>query len=292
MANSPQPSKMNDMMKQLTSIGRPVDPRYPSNLAVAVFSGVMFVVFVAVNLLDDVSVGDSLQEGFSVAVFAFLAWAIGREIDPDYNLTAYVAMILAVGAYHVWGGSNLLGVALVMMGLRLVNRTTGLKPMIGDNVVITLGAGVLSAMGHPLLGVATVVAFGLNALLDDPDSPNGWVFGGVALVATVIGALLADSIERDFALDTEWAIVAGVIGVLYLGVALTTQTTFVSVGDHRNTALSRLRIMWARLLLLGVAVGWLLWAGENAGTALALLFVVMIGGIVTAGLNRLGVSVP
>lgn len=274
-------------MNHITNIGRPIDPRYPSNLAVVIFSGLVFVLFMVINLLDDVSFSDSLEAGFLVAGFAFLAWAVAREIDPDYNLTAYVAMVLAVGAYQIWGGTNLLGVALVMMGLRLVNRVIGLKPKITDNIIIALGAGVLSYQGHPILGVAIISAFSLNALLDDPDTPNGWIFSGLALVATLIGALLGESIERNFTLDTEWAIIAGVILALYLGVALTTQMTFTSTGDHRSMSLSRQRIIWARFLLLGIALVWLLWAGESAGTALALLFVVMIGGIVTAAVNRL-----
>ncbi|MCJ7725459.1 MAG: hypothetical protein MUP76_03615, partial [Acidimicrobiia bacterium] len=78
-----------------SGIGRPIDPRYPSNrfiLIVAPLAGLAWRVWKLASEGDwSPAVGRALVAGMAT----FLAWAIARELDPDRPWTAGVAAVLA-----------------------------------------------------------------------------------------------------------------------------------------------------------------------------------------------------
>ena len=90
---------MNPRLTEITTLGRPIDLRYPSNrLAV----GVTIVTGVVAFVLSDAGGLQRPAEAAAVAIAAFLGWAVGHELDPDHPRSAgYAAVLAAVLGFFV-----------------------------------------------------------------------------------------------------------------------------------------------------------------------------------------------
>lgn len=198
----------------MTSLGRSVDLNYPSNVFAVAGSAV------AGTLAFGVSLGDGFPTaaagGIVVGLAAFVAWAIGRELDPDHPAAAAVALVIA-GAAALFDRPALLAVFGVLLAARLAVGSTGLRPTPIDRAVLVAVAVALGtqAVAWPALVVlvvaivmrgksialplsmAVVGAAGAIVLAEAPEwtvpDPWQWAFLGAALVSGVAGAALASA---------------------------------------------------------------------------------------------------
>lgn len=123
----------------ITRMARSADPKHPSvrvALIGVLAAGIVGVVY-------DYVVNDSFDifDSLSVSVAAFLGWAIAREIDPDHQTTALLA--LAGSAFlAIWLLPYLLLSAVALGALRLLVGTVGGGgPTRLDLAVMVLAAG-------------------------------------------------------------------------------------------------------------------------------------------------------
>ena len=83
---------------RLTSIGRPVDPRYPSNRALLIVLPLLAVASVGLRGVLDLE-RSALTVTLQSLLVGFAAWALTRELAPDDDAAAFVALALAwIGA--------------------------------------------------------------------------------------------------------------------------------------------------------------------------------------------------
>ena len=122
-------------LSDVTALGRPIDLSYPTNRAIA---AIMLAAFVITGLLT------TWGTGLTVALSLFLTWALGRELDPDHNASAFVAVALTAVGYRT---PSLALCGLFLLGIRAVNNTTGLRPKPTDWLSL-LGLAYLS-LGPP-----------------------------------------------------------------------------------------------------------------------------------------------
>ncbi|MFN2240808.1 MAG: hypothetical protein ACK2U2_00885, partial [Anaerolineae bacterium] len=66
-------------LSDITAVGRSLDPRYPTNLAIGLLSLVFGAVGAAANVLSGVHMLESALWGIGAAFAVFLSWALGRE---------------------------------------------------------------------------------------------------------------------------------------------------------------------------------------------------------------------
>jgi hypothetical protein len=170
---------------QYTSIGRPLDPAYPTNKAVLLLLPLVGVIGVGLALSGGVAPVQALWKGMVVLLSAFIGWALGRELDPDHNPTAFVGMALACAA-ALFANPSLL-IAITTLGMvRLVNRSTGLQAKISDSIVVMLLVfAVIYTTESPLFGIAAAVAFILDGSLGNA-LRHQWVFGLICLGGTLV----------------------------------------------------------------------------------------------------------
>ena len=69
--------------------------------------------------------GSPASAALNGALVAFAAWAFTRELAPDYNGAAFVALVLAWIANVALGTTSVLPVFVALLLVRLVNRSTG-----------------------------------------------------------------------------------------------------------------------------------------------------------------------
>lgn len=109
-----------------TSIGRPVDPAWPTNRAIVMVSGISAAGTAAARLaLAGDRLPQSLLAGVVVGAAVFLAWALARELDPDHDLAAFVGALLALPVVLLTGAPRFASILLLLLALRIVNRTVG-----------------------------------------------------------------------------------------------------------------------------------------------------------------------
>lgn len=261
----------------ITSLARPLDLTYPTNRAIAVLSLMVFFGGggTLVWMTGGSGVLDSVSKGFNAALAFFLAWAIARELDPDYDLSAFVAAGLALIGLIFWGLPSILVLFWVLLVARLVNRTTGLPARRLDSVALLLLAGWLTFTGSIFVGLITALAFFLDSLLPKPQQPHV-LFAGVQMlsvgIAVYVNGFTVDS--STLALIDACAVV--VISVLFL-VVIVDSKEVRAVGDQNGNLLDPVRVQSAQVLALSTALLITVWHGTPGIVAILPLWAAIVG---------------
>lgn len=261
-----------------SNLSRVLDPRVPSNLLILIFSVVVTLGAGGYQLASEQSLLDSVIFGLGAGVFTFLAWSIGREIDPDHNLTAYVAAVLAVLAIFNRGLPDLLATFSFIPLLRVVNRTTGLPPRLTDALALVVLAGLTTAVtGYWMIGIAISLAFLFDALLPQPNRPDSPGYALAAIFTTLGAALLFDPAPETVRIDTPLNAALILMALGYLIVVIRDKDRLRSVGDWTGTPLNHQRVRAGQLLAVGTVVAVLLWGGMHGLIALTPVWAALAG---------------
>jgi hypothetical protein len=170
-----------------TSIGRPLDPDWPTNRAVLALLPVALVAGFAWTLWTraDADLVAAALSGLGFAAAAFATWALGRELLPDDQAAAFFAMALGLLACLFVPAPGLLIVFATMSLARIVNRSTGLAARVGDSVMVTgLTVWTMYTTTSPWLGALGALAFLLDATLSRP-LRRQLLFALLCLAATI-----------------------------------------------------------------------------------------------------------
>ncbi len=225
-----------------TAIARPVDPRFPTNKAVLL---IVPVVAILTALLAMLGFGGGAAPGsaaLGAALAAFGAWAVTRELAPDDNPAAFVAMGLAVAATLWLGPHSALPLFVALFLTRIVNRSTGTHARWTDSVLVT--AFVLWAsvtLQDPLLGLAACIAFFLDASLDRP-ARFQLAFGMVCLLGSML-LVVRDGVAMPALAELEGPLLwLGLLVLTAFLFVLFTTSKLASVGDVSGQPLNTPRV--------------------------------------------------
>ncbi|MCA9690098.1 MAG: hypothetical protein KC636_10850 [Myxococcales bacterium] len=268
----------------VTHIGRPVDPAYPTNLAILVLMPAIGGIAAALAYHGGAD-WSSMFAAFALGgLTVFLTWALGRELAPDDNPAAFLAVI-AVSPAIFWGLSLDLVLTGLMIGLtRVVNRTVGPPPKPGDVAALLLAVLAVSILrGDWLLPLLAAGAFGLAGALRDPD-PHGRPAAAVCVVAAI--ALLSRTFEPAGCTcpcdPILW--IAGGCALLF-AIVIVAQPAPRSEADLQPRTLSRRRVQGGMLVALAAA-GLTLRGGAAGVLSAAPLWAAMIGVVLGRALPR------
>lgn len=261
-----------------SNLWRVLDPRVLSNRLILLFAGAVTIGVGIYRLANGANPTEAVIQAAAAGVFAVLAWALGRELDPDHNLPAYVAAGLSVLALFVLGTPNLLLTVTVIAMLRLVNRTTGLPARITDSLLIIALVGVVVARdGFWVIGPVVAAAYLLNALLIQPDRPNSFYFTLLTLLVTAAAAALFPTAEWTLRFDAPLGGSLAITALAYLVIVLRDPARIEAVGDWTGRPLSHQRVQAAQLLALVAALAVLLWDYAFGLMALSPLWAAIVG---------------
>lgn len=269
----------------LTTIGRAIDVRYPAHRAIIVLAGILAVGRAIAGLASAKGVGPSLLEGIALGGAAFLAWALGRELDPDHPGSAFPAALLTSAAGWLIGPPDLLVLFWALIGLRILNRSTGLPAGPLDTLGFAgLSVGVGLRLGWPMLVVAASVLLADGLL--QPGCPRHKAVGVVAL-AGAIGATLSGAFPAAWAVP-KGPVLAAVLSVTAaFGLLAFNSRQLTSVADRTSSPLQVVRVRTAQLAAV-VAGLVLTFSGGPAGLALAApLWAVAASSVLYRGTLRL-----
>jgi hypothetical protein len=263
-----------------SSVARALDPTYPTNRAVLILMPILFAAGAALAWLQGEAVLGGLLFGARLALAAFIAWALTREIDPDHELSAFLSLVLGTAAVIILPEANLLVAFWLMAVLRILNRTTGLPARWLDTLAV---AGFSSWMLWTFdwtLGVIAGLAFILDGVLSEPLLRHRYVGLGLILLS-ILRVLVGPTAAAPHILSTDliWELVAVVIFLPLL----IRSSTMKSICDATGERINPRRVQSGQIVTFAAAG--ILLSRDPSGLEAASL---IIASILGAGLFYLG----
>lgn len=264
----------------ITSLARPLDLRVASNRFAVFWTVVSFLVAATAWVVNDKPLGEAAVGGLQVAIGAFLAWALARELDPDRPASARWAGMLSLLFAAVLGAPALLPCAVVMVMARVFVRTSGLAPRVTDLVLLVAGA-ILAASTLAGAVAALVLATALALDLRHEDALETGPIAAAAIAIVVGGGIrlvAADPLEWARPETAELVIAALVLVALVPGRA----RPLTSRADDTGLPLDPNRLAVARRLALVAVPVALLVGGRDEIVRLS----PVVAGVVGLGLEN------
>jgi hypothetical protein len=237
---------------RLTSIGRPLEPDYPTNRAVIRLLAVAALLG-GLNWVQAHGAGwGMLGAAVNAVLAAFGGWALARELAPDHERTAFVALGFALATTLILEGSPVLPLFVALFLVRIVNRTVGLPARIGDSILVSvLAIGAAWLFDNHWLALLAALAFFVDAVLP-PGLTRQRLFAALCAVVAFWLFSVGPQAPADFMPATaleRWLPV--VIAVGFVIVILLTRRVD-ACGDATGEPLSLARVragMWVGLFV-------------------------------------------
>lgn len=222
---------------RFTSIARPVDPAYPTNRALLFVLPALALVSAGIAWLTEI--GDSpAGAAFSSLLVAFASWALTRELAPDDDAAAFLALAIAWPAALLLGADSVLLVFVALFLIRIVNRSTGLACRPFDTISV-LGLSIFASysLEQPLLLLVAAVAFGLDAWLRDGHRLH---YAAAAVCAGAFAWFAFGRLSTNLAPAADWLWFAAIAAAC--GVVMFTTRSPESVCDVYSERLHAARV--------------------------------------------------
>lgn len=246
-------------MKYKSAVGRPISITYLSNLLMLGLVSLIGVVVFSVEYMNTDDVMSALQSAFAAAIVAGASWVIARELDPEHDYSAFVGMIPAVLLLD--GDVSLWTIGAFVMLTRVVSRVVGPSASILDSIatIIVVGFAVF-ATGSWLIGILGMVAFILDARLNDPQ-PRQYIFAGIVALITLAKIALDDvnvlTLPSGLPLGAILLITAG-----YLMMLMRTATVNITADYGKKYIINQPRVKISMLMIVLGVLAMSLWGGD------------------------------
>lgn len=242
--------KLNDS----TALARPIDLNYPTNKAIVLLSLLVLAASTLVWLATGQGLPGSVWRGLSAGLAVFLSWALARELDPEYDLSAFVTAGFALLGLIFFDGPEIIVLLWILLVTRVVNRTSGLPARLLDSLVLLALAGWLTIHGTVIVGLMTSLAFLLDGVLSRPKRAHV-LFACLPLLISG-GAFYLNGSTFGFGendLSRTFALAVVVLSLLFLLVIFESRNVR-AVADQTAELLDPVRVQSAQVVALATAV--------------------------------------
>lgn len=260
-------------LRTVSGLARPLDFSFTTNRWIAAIAA---AVLLGATILRGLLTGAwpaAAGWGALAALSVFLAWALGRELDPDHDPAAFVAVALSLVGIVAMGLPDIAALFVVLLAVRVLNRTTGVPATLVDGLGL-LGLGLWLASGGAWLGLAIgAAALVLDGLLR-PTSQQRFLLGLLG-AAVAFGVALLIAAEPDLSLAPLAILVAAVGGIVF-SIAIRGAAQTQTRTDVTDEPLSATRVRAGQLLALAAGLGSAVLEGFSGLTALMPLWAAML----------------
>ena len=245
--------------RKFIATGRPVEWNYPTNRAISVITLVVVSGGIIYKLFSGEQLLHSLGWGFGVGFSVFFSWALCREVDPDHDLSAFVAAGLTLIGVFFFYPPTFIGLLWLILMLRIVNRTTGRKPYVQDSIILTLLSAWFTFQGYWIYGLITMIAFYLDSLL--PSRHKRQIYFSLVNALIIIVIWIFKGYPATFAnFPLAFPAVPVLIIILFIPLMLSYRNVR-SVGDETGERLQPSRVISAQILALFFGIQLVLQSG-------------------------------
>ncbi|MBQ7317779.1 MAG: hypothetical protein IJW91_02490, partial [Phascolarctobacterium sp.] len=161
-------------------LGRPIDLEDNTTRVALVGALLSMAAVTAWLLTGNIDVMDAAMGGVGVALAFLFSFMLAQELDPDRKLGGIIGGFLTLVATLYLGEGNIVVMLWLLFVIRMLNRTSGSRHKIGDNVIIIGISGWLGSQGFWLYPLITASVYALETQI-----PGGyfrsWYLAGLAL---------------------------------------------------------------------------------------------------------------
>ncbi|MDQ7035996.1 MAG: hypothetical protein Q9P01_14520 [Anaerolineae bacterium] len=269
-------------MYQFSHLGRPVDLRFRTNRIISILMLVSGIVAFVAAFITDMGFSNALSALFVTAFATFITWALAREIDPDHDWSAFVAVVLVWLALLYFTDSSSarpipqlgwLSMGLILASTRIVSRIIGLPLRISDSVLVLVGIAMAVFFDNWVIALIPIAALFLDGIMVNPLRRH-LAFSGLASVMVILWVQFRGFPETQGLASAYIVAVTIVSAGFFLTIAATRKIT--SVPDLDTYTLDIRRIRAAMILALAAGLVSVLRHGDNAVITLLPLWCAMI----------------
>lgn len=240
-----------------------MDPGLRSNQIILALTGLAGLTGLGAFLFLDKSVWSPVV----AAGVTFLAWAIGRELDPDRHATALLSAAAALGVWFIVDiGLGLLAIGGFLGITRIIAETTGRRPLNTDLIVVVIGAAAISFTSPGFVaGFGLAVSIYVDNRMAHEPNPNALLASLVAAVGSTVVATLTGAFPQQIPeVQPVFALATAVLALL--AVVREPPDPTSQVDSRRRSFIRRDRIHAARITVgLLLVVGALISGSESLG---------------------------
>ncbi len=239
-------------LSEFTGIGRPLNPKYPTNIAIIVLSAIVAIAAAAISLLQGADYLAVLIESLRASATFFLGWAIAREYDPDHPYSAFLAAAAMVTAYFFGYAGNLLFLALLLLMMRYINRSTGIP---ATTIDMAAGIVLIAWLAWTMDWVVALIGsagFALDGLLDK-EKNDRFFFAVFTLTIAVASRVWGPGSAGFSGINAQ--VIAISVALAAIGLPLYLSYSEVrSQCDLTDEPLQPIRIRWTQIFYIGSTI--------------------------------------
>ena len=209
--------------------------------------------------------------GLNTAAAFFFSWLIAQELDPDRKLGGIIGGGLSIIAAFTLGEGNVLVLLWLLFILRMLNRTSGSRHKIGDNVLLIFIAYWLGRDGYWLYPVLTGTAYIIESQIKGGYYRSLYL-GGLAFSVTA----MADTSMKAHSLSMIYVYLMALCFILFLPeIRMAALTEAKGDIDGKRISTQRLQVAQGAFLMIGFSLPWV--HGETQAAALTPAWMAGIG---------------
>ena len=270
--------RQEDLSNENFGLGRSFDIDERFNRIAIMWTLLSTIILLIIRQVTGTGTGSIMRDAVCYAAGFFFAYLIGREVDPEPGrewgalLGAFIALVLE--SYFGTDINGVIALLWVLFICRMFNRTSGLRHMIGDNVIILGSAFWMGHIGYWLFPIITGVCYVLESQIKEGYFRSLYL-AGIAFAMCVITGRGAEIPV----LSESYLYMMGIAFILFLP-QLTMARITTARDDRHNLVLNRTRLQCAQAVFL-LAVDILIYFGGNA---VGVIFLPCIGAAAGTGL--------
>ena len=192
-------------------LGRPIDFGEKVN-KVAMLTTIFICVAVTLwKTSSGMDSGEAVMFSMTSGLGFLLSYIIALELDPDRQLGGLIGGALTVLGYYFFGAGNITVMLWLLFILRMLNRSSGDRHRIGDNVIIIASAVWLGKEGFWVYPLLTGAAYILESQI------KGGYFRSLYLAGiSLAGLIIAEFSKESVVLSMDMIVLNCFAIILFL----------------------------------------------------------------------------
>ena len=189
-------------------LGRPVDFGQKVNklaMLATIFICVAITLWKTSSGMDS---GEAVMFSMTSGLGFLLSYMIAQELDPDRQLGGIIGGILTVVGYYFFGAGNFMVLIWLLFILRMLNRSSGDRHRIGDNIIIIGSAVWLGKEGFWVYPLLTGAAYILESQI------KGGYFRSLYLAGISLAGLIIAEFSKESVVLTMDMIVLNCFAII------------------------------------------------------------------------------
>ena len=189
-------------------LGRPIDFGEKVN-KVAMLTTIFICVAVTLwKTSSGMDSGEAVMFSMTSGLGFLLSYIIALELDPDRQLGGLIGGALTVLGYYFFGAGNITVMLWLLFILRMLNRSSGDRHRIGDNVIIIASAVWLGKEGFWVYPLLTGAAYTLESQI------KGGYFRSLYLAGISLAGLIIAEFSKESVVLTMDMIVLNCFAII------------------------------------------------------------------------------